>query len=244
MKTFLLAIGAAFISMAASAQNLNNPGGFYLKGGFNFASLTSSETTNIQDASATSGFHIGVVSDIPIANSLFTFQPGVFITSKGAYTTAYTMEDKTINPGASLQTYRADVRPIYLEVPLNIVVKIPLSYSTRLFVGAGPYAAMGIGGKVSGTRTTNGSSESYDRKIIYKDASPYDVRSEDNNVYKLNRFDIGINAMAGVEIGRLMIGANYGYGFSNVNAYNQNDYDANKNRVVSVSLGYNLAGNW
>lgn len=244
MKTILLTIGIAVISFSATAQNINNPGGFFLKGGFNFASLTSSETTNIQDATATSGFHFGVVSDIPIANSLFTFQPGVFITSKGAYTTAHTIEDKTINPGATMQTYRADVRPLYLEVPLNLVVKIPVSNRARLFIGAGPYAAMGIGGKVSGTRSTNGAVESYDRKIIFKDASPYDVRSEDNNVYKLNRFDVGINALAGIEVGRLLIGANYGYGFSNVNAYHENDYDSNKNRVVSISLGYNLAGGW
>ena len=246
MKRILLSLGLAVASCTAlfAQSEKKNPGGLFIKGGLNFSSFSTTPQANIVNSGTTTGLHVGVVADFPIGNSLLSFQPGFYLSSKGSKTEAFTQEDKAINPAAPLHHYQAVVSPLYIELPFNFVAKAPLGSDVRAFFGFGPYVAMGIGGRVTGTRTVNGESLSYDRKIIYKDGNPYQVRSEDNNIYKLNRFDLGLNALIGIEAGRLILSANYGYGFSNVNAYSVNENDINRNRVVSISAGYNLTNNW
>ena len=64
-------------------------------------------------------------------------QPGIIFTGKGTKTQSGKQGDAT--------WYRATSNPYYIELPLNLVFKTP--GPARFFAGAGPYIAMGIGGK-------------------------------------------------------------------------------------------------
>ena len=61
----------------------------------------------------------------------------------------------------------------------------------------------------------------------------------DTNDDDLRSFDYGVNALAGLEIDRVMLDVNYGLGMSKI-VPNSDDFrnDKNKYRVLSVNVGF------
>jgi hypothetical protein len=118
---------------------------------------------------------------------------------------------------------------------------MPLTEYTRIYVGAGPYAAMGVGGKNKVEGKVIGIPTNSERDIVYSDDNPF-TRPEENAGYgKLKRFDYGVNALAGLDFNKFSIGVNYGYGFAKINSNtNNNSNDEGKHRVLAVSLGIKL----
>ena len=102
----------------------------------------------------------------------------------------------------------------YVEIPLNLAYKYDLG-AVKLFGQAGPYAGVGISAKMKG----GGEEETIDFG---------------SDTDQLKRIDYGINVGAGVEIRKLIVGANYGMGLANMS----NDPDeVMKNGVISLSIG-------
>ena len=130
--------------------------------------------------------------------------------------------------------------PLYIQLPVNLVFKLPLDNDTRLFVGAGPYVQMGIGGTAKTVSQFGGvgTSNSYDIKFDSDD--PTTTQEEGASQDRLKRFDIGMNALAGIESGSIMVGLNYGLGFTKINSTetNSNANDNNKYRTFSINVGY------
>jgi hypothetical protein len=246
IKRILCLLIAAFASTTMFAQTTTittttsspkaslNPGGVYLKGGLNIANISTNSDGTVSDANNLSSFHVGFIADVPLA-SVLSFQTGLMLTGKGAKTDIYygtTTDDNY---------YKLKTNPLYIELPANLVIKIPMGSDARLFVGAGPYIAMGIGGKTTGQRKALGVTSDYSQDIQFNDDDPTTSEQEDASVNKLRRFDYGINALAGIEVQRFMIGVNYGWGLSKISsADNSNDNDKNKFRTLSVSLGIRL----
>lgn len=195
-----------------------------LKGGVNLANISNSENGDVSDARMLTSWHAGGVIDLAIVDVL-SIQPGIFYTSKGIKT-----ERNIPVFGTTTTTFN----PQYIELPLNLVFKAPISETSRFFAGAGPYVAMGVAGKYK-VKSDLGSNE-YD--IEFNDDDPLTQEQEDAGAYKVRKFDYGVNVLAGLELDRFVISANYGLGLAKIYAADDNtDNDKNKHRVFSVSVG-------
>lgn len=199
-----------------------------IKGGVNSANITIDNAGNVNDRRAIPGWHAGLMLDLPLLPVL-SIQPAVLLSSKGA---KYRVGDESSNNYTEVRT-----RPLYLEVPVNAVVKIPLPNKVRLFAGAGPYVAYGIGGKNSLEGKVLGVSFSDDEAIEYSNDDPRNGSNGSRYEGSLKRFDFGLNILAGLEISHFVLNANYGYGVVNIRPGADNDEKYN-NRVGSVSVGF------
>jgi len=231
MKRSLIA-AFAFTAIANCANAQSNKARFIVKGGLNLANISTTNTGRVDDANYLTSFHAGFLGDIPIAGPL-SFQPGLLVTGKGSKTNIYLDNNNT-----SANYYKLTTNPIYLEIPANFVFHV--GNGSGLFFGAGPYAAMGIAGKTTGERNILGVVSSYDKTIEFNNDNPFTAGQEDASVNKLRKYDFGLNALAGFEGAKYLVGVNYGYGLSKIGSSEANENDRNKHRVLSISLGLKL----
>lgn len=216
-----------------NAQNTfkaSNPGGVYIKGGVNFANISVSSDGSVNDAKTLTTFNVGFLGDIPLAD-MFSIQTGLYLNGKGSKTEQY------FGSSTDRNFYKVKFNPLYLELPANFVVKLPVDNQARVFFGAGPYVAMGIGGKVKGTQNIGGITNTYEKNIEFNNDDPTTGDQEDASVSKLRRFDYGANLTAGIEINRLMLGVNYGLGMAKIGSTQDNNNDKNKYRTFSINAG-------
>ncbi len=158
-----------------------------------------------------------------------SIQAGLGLSGKGA---SFTYGDKSSGTWYELKT-----NPLYLELPVNIVGKIPLGSNSNIFFGAGPYGAMGIGGKYKVTGEVLGFNYSKEDGITFSNDDPTNGQNGESG--DLKRFDFGLNFLAGIEIKHITLNANYGLGLVNIKPGSKNnDNDKYKNRVFSLSVGY------
>ena len=86
-------------------------------------------------------WHAGVAADIPIAGR-FYLQPQLLVSAKGGNSEVRDL-DRNVYFTSDLTS---KVRLLYLELPVNVLYKLPLGPG-KLIAGAGPYIAYGLGGK-------------------------------------------------------------------------------------------------
>lgn len=240
-KKLLSAAVVSMMSLAVMAQVKHSTttssssakeGNFIIKGGFNIANISVTPNGRVDDANALNSFHIGIGYDIPLAE-YFSFQPGLLYTGKGAKT--------SVGQTGSNFYYTAKSNPMYLELPLNFVGKIPLTQTSSFYLGGGPYGAMGITGKNKVDRYLLGTHTYTSNDIVFSKDNPTTSQEENYGYGKIKRFDYGLNAVAGFEFTRFTLGANYGLGLVNINSGTDNNAsDKGKNRVWSFTLGLKL----
>jgi hypothetical protein len=115
----------------------------------------------------------------------------------------------------SLMGFEMDFPVNYVEVPLNLAFKYDLG-ALKLFAQAGPYLGVGVSAKMK-----SGSDE-----------ETIDFGTETD---QMKRLDFGANIGAGIEIGAIQVGANYGLGLANTS----NDPDETmKNAVLSFTVAF------
>ena len=206
----------------------------WLKGGVNFANVSFNSEGEVDDASMLTSFHVGFMGDINIAKIL-AIQPGILLTGKGS-------KIQSGNPNDNFY-YKATANPLYIEVPVNLAIKIPLASSgSNFFVGAGPYIAVGVGGKRKIEGKSLAVSYSSREKIEYSNDDPSTFNNEEGTgLGVMRRFDYGLNGTAGFQLGNGMIALNYGYGLAKLQSGSNNSADNNnKHRVLSISVGFKL----
>lgn len=225
-----LIIGAAavlFSTAIVNAQAFNNAK-LGIKAGWNSANITNSKEGNLDDSKRFNTFNGGFVAALPLG-STFEIRTGLDFQSKGIKTSSDVAGVKS--------TYK--VNPLYLELPVNVDIMLPLNDKVKAYIGAGPYAAVGIGGKYKSEVTTNGTTNSTSKNINWGNDDP--VSSNESGTVgsgDMKRFDFGINAIGGVDFGKFGIHAQYGIGLTNLVPGNTNSNNANKNnqhRVLGVS---------
>ncbi|MCH5688283.1 PorT family protein [Niabella sp. W65] len=125
-----LIAGLLFHSAYAEAQVQ-----FGVRAGANFSNVISKDPDgNKADFTLNPGFHVGATVDIAIADQ-FVVQPGLLFTQKG-------FQSEVITP---LVTTASTATSHHFEVPVNFIFK-PEVGTGKLLLGAGPYAAYGVGG--------------------------------------------------------------------------------------------------
>lgn len=228
LKNIILLIGLITLTLASQAQKLR------IRGGVNLANVSVQDNGRVNESNQLTSFQLGLITDIPLIKSVLSLQPGVIYTGKGA----------KVQTGMQGQNgyFSQRFNPRYIEVPLNLIVKLPFAKQSGLFVGAGPYAAVGIGGKVKTDGRLLGANYNFDRKITFSDDDPTTFTNEEGTGFGVvRRFDYGVNATAGFEIKTVVVSANYGLGLAKLQSGTTSSNDNNnKHRVLSFTLGFKL----
>ncbi|MCG2617101.1 PorT family protein [Terrimonas sp. NA20] len=195
-----------------------------IKGGVNIANVSNKDNGGYNDANALTTWQAGIIGDFEVTD-FFAIQPGLLYTGKGL---------KWQNGESGDATYqRLQFNPQYLELPVNLVFKTPTG-GVRFFAGAGPYVAMGVGGKFKADGLVN-----FKESIQWSDDDPLTSDEEGAGAFRAKRFDYGLNALVGVEASNLVISANYGLGLAKIQSgANSSNDDNNKHRVLSFTVGY------
>ena len=164
------------------------------KFGMNFSNMTKFE-----DTKALPGFQLGVGMDYGFSEN-WSLQSGLMISSKG-----YKVKEGE---------YKETTRPIYLDIPILAAYKFNISDNTKFVINAGPYLAIGLGGKYK----VDGIDES--EKIFGDDG--------------WKRFDLGIQYGIGLELSdRYLINLTGQNGF-----ISPADGGDPKNMTFSIGVGY------
>jgi outer membrane protein OmpA-like peptidoglycan-associated protein len=150
--------------------------------------------------SSRTGIHIGILADIRLsAKSKFYFQPAVFFSNKGRkYTTP-------IDTTGSIKTSTFSQYLNYMDMPLNLVLKLPLGGKAKFILGGGPYFSFFYNGKEkTETLYNNGTFEATEDNDLPVGTKPGQYKT----------FDYGVNGLAGFEIGHVSITGNYSLGLA------------------------------
>ena len=226
-KLFAMALCASIFTTAQSQ--------IYVQGGVNLANITNSKSGETEKNNMLTTFNAGILGRGTLS-SVFSLETGLLLDGRGAKANTYFT-------GSTDDNYvKSKFNPLYLEVPLNLVFKIPLEGNSNIFLNAGPYAAMGIAGKSKLETRIFGATTNSEENIKFSNDDPSTTQQEDAGYNKLKRFDYGVNVGGGVDLGKVLLKVNYGMGFVKINSTqtdNSSD-DKNKFRTVSISLGVPL----
>lgn len=212
----------------------------YVQGGANFANITKSAGGATYKNNTLTTINAGILDRFNITPVL-AFETGLTLQGRGSQTNTYFNSDHSQN------FKKEKFNPLYLEIPANLVLKVPMGDQTlngrNIFFNVGPYIAMGIGGKTKTEVDLLGNTSSVSTPIKFSDKDNPFTDENDKPAYdKLKRFDYGFNAGAGIDLGKVILKANYGMGLAKINSLQtDNSKDAkNKYRTLSVSLGIPL----
>lgn len=151
------------------------------------------------------GFNAGVFAEIPITKKgNFAVLPSLQYTNKGRKFARSYDSTKAFNSDTSsiLSSWKTN----YIELPVNLIYKLPVTSKVSFIIGAGGYASYLLNSKTSyDIYNASGEHQSYNNKLTYGD-----------QVNTYNKIDYGINAIAGLDFNdRILFTATYSKGLSN-----------------------------
>ncbi len=205
----------------------------YIQGGLNLANISKTNDGQTEKNNILPTFNAGIMGRFGLS-PMFDLESGLLVTGKGSKAETY------FNGGNDY--VKSKFHPIYIEVPLNAVVKIPLEKDVDLFFNAGPYVAIGIAGKSTSETKIGPLLSTSSSDIKFSNDDPFTSQQDDAAYNKLKRFDFGLNAGGGIEFKHFLLKANFGLGLSKINSTESNNEanDKNKYRTVSFSVGIPL----
>ena len=104
----------------------------YVQGGLNLANITKTNDGQTEKNNILPSFNVGILGRLDLA-PMFAMESGLLLTGHGSKAETY------FNGGNDY--IKSKFNPLYIQVPLNAVVKIPLENQSSVFFNAGPYAA-------------------------------------------------------------------------------------------------------
>ena len=229
MKKMTVVLFVTMMAVGAKAQ-------VYVQGGLNLANITNTNSGGTDKNNLLTTFNVGVMSRFGLSPT-FDLESGILLSGKGAKAERYFGTNNS-------DFIKAKFNPLYLEVPLNAIVKIPLNVksTSSIFFNAGPYIAVGVGGKSTNDNNILGVQSSSSNKITFNNDNPLTSQQEDAGYNKFKRFDYGLNFGGGIDFGKFILKANYGLGLSKIRSTQTNNTanDNNKYRTISISAGIPL----
>ena len=164
-----------------------------LRAGYNMANASFS--SDYESPKAVSGFQVGLSLDVPFGTGV-SFGTGLIYSARG-----YKYEGTKVEEKAN---------PSYIDIPLMLMLHLPMGESAEFQIGAGPYVGLCVGGKV-----TDEANDRYDESF----SSAY------------SSLDYGAQVAAGLLISHTVyIGAGYQVGLTS----------SYQNRNLFVSIGLNF----
>lgn len=194
---------------------------FGLHGGVTVSDFSG---TDVSQNIAKPGYMIGMEFDIALPSNFFV-NTGLDVHLKGAKLKDKVMIETTKKVLGGDVKYNA----YYLQLPLHLGYNIRISDCLNLKLSAGPYLAMGIGGKYKNTITY--SVINNEKEYVYEDSSREKTFGDSRD--QLRKFDAGLGCKAALDSHHFNFFMGYDKGLTNPNRY------ANiKNSSFYAGLGY------
>ncbi|WP_018343922.1 porin family protein [Cytophaga aurantiaca] len=223
-KIILLAL---IVATSLSAKNSMAQISVGPKVGLNLAHIYSDGDLGFDNPSNKVGFQIGGMLNAQI-NDYFAIRPELLFNNVGS-------KFKSNSSDAT-----ATITTNYLSLPLNFIGQYPINDKFKIQAFAGPYAALGLGGKYkveSPFGNTDGSIK------MKKDPGT------SSDLY-LNSMDFGLNFGLGFQYTSFVFTANYGLGLTNLEPhYKDSAYEDTRgengklyNRNITFGVAYLFGG--
>ena len=227
MKKVVAGMAVLFICANANAQL------FYAQGGLNLANITQTNNGQAEKNNLLTTFNAGFMGRFGLSKTV-DLESGILLTGRGSKAETY------FNGGSDY--VKSTFNPLYIEVPLNLVVTVPLEKKSGIFFNAGPYIAIGVGGKSKTDSKFGPLTSSSSTSIKFSNDDPFTSQQDDAAYDKLKRFDFGLNLGGGIQLEHLLLKVNYGFGLAKINSTESNNTvnDKNKYRTLSFSVGIPL----
>lgn len=228
MRIISFCVAAIFAVPVVNAQS-----GAQLKAGVNLANVSVTDDGRVDDAKMLTSFQLGIVGNVHLG-SIAYLQPGLLLSGKGS-------KIEIGRPTENLYI-KQTANPFYIEVPVNLVFKLPFNSESHFFFGAGPYGAIGIFGKAKTDRKVLSFTSHSENNIVFSDDDPSTLNEEEGTgLGVVKRFDYGLNGLIGVEGKSLVLSAGYGLGLAKLQSgSNSSEDNNNKHRVLSFTVGFKL----
>jgi hypothetical protein len=211
MKKIILSTLTAIACLTASAQK---PVQFGVKAGVTLPHMTVSAAGASVSFSSKTSFYVGGIADIRVSN-LFSVQPGLSLVNKGTKigSAGFDFEEEAITEE------QGTINLMYLEVPVNLMLNLKTGNSGKVFVGAGPYYALGLAANAK----------------VGSEKEDITFGSDEDDI---RRGEFGFNFLGGYQLNNgLNFHLNYGLGISSVIPDQEFDIKF-KNRVFSFGVGF------
>ena len=233
MKKIVLALAMVAMVGAVSAQGLS----LGIKGGVNMSNFYGKE---VKDTKMKLGFNVGIAADYEFESNV-AIQSGLYFTTKGAKLSSTNIDQKVGDIKLS-GTVDKTANAMYLQVPLHLAYKIDVTPGARVVLHAGPYAAYGVGGKISGKSTVKVSGNvPADQKAAVDAALKQINASTTTSVNTFDKkmgykpFDAGVGIGVGAEFGSLLVDLGWDMGLLNISR----NKDVNvKNQNAHLAVGF------
>ena len=188
-------------------------------------SIPSWETAIKPGYSNRTGLHLGILIDVPLSpDNRWHLQPGIMYMEKGRK--FYMRNDTATSIATDTISSSYNLGVNYIDIPLNLTYKVPLSKKASFFVSAGPYIGFFYNGKQKNETRIYSSNSFKDEEVRLESGN-------DNGKFKT--FNAGVNARAGFEIGNVMLSGFLSEGLTN--AYTASYDGTFKHQLRGVSLG-------
>ena len=188
-------------------------------------SIPNWETTTKPNYKSKTGIQLGFLAEVPLdKKNRFFFMPGALYTQKGRKY-AQTNDAATAQSTDTL-TFNTTLNTNYIEIPLNLGVKLPLGKKVKFFASVGPYLSFFY----NGTYVTE--KRAFSNNKFTKNTNNLEVGKEEN---KVTTFDFGLGGRAGFDFGGVYLSA---FASRGVSDFYRAAYDGSfKHQVVGGSLG-------
>jgi len=192
----------SFVFTSVKAQNLQ----YGLRAALGFASQSLDNATILSTNSVTT-YSLSAYVDLPFKK--FFIQPGLSLVGKG------------VKQYQEAQTNTITLT--YLDIPVTAIYKFNLRTLGKVYIGAGPYASLGL----SGTNQVESVSIISGSDVKFGNAEDY------------RKIDLGVNFAGGIELNNhLTFNMRYALGLNNIASDADLDAKSVKNRIFTIGLGF------
>jgi hypothetical protein len=191
-----------------------------LKVGITQSRAKESLSSCYQDMNFKSGFQAGAFLNFAFLSNL-NLRPALQLTQKGYIA----VEGKPQGPFYWCRNWSYT----YLELPIDFVYNIPLSKTTKFYVGIGPVIGVGLFGNGKNVITaSDGSGQLYAQEWTgnYPFSKP-----------GFKRIDLGVDVLTGIQLKGFLLTATYNHGLLNALNYDQG-IQTTKHRSFALNIGY------
>lgn len=218
MRTIRVILFSSLLLFSVVAAAQNSPFTFGVKAGANLSNFSGKGVDNPE---VRFGFNVGVTVDYSITENIF-LSSGLEYTSKG---TKVNYMDIDLENGASEVIGVGKFSANYLQLPLHVGYRLPVTDAFKLNFHAGPYIAYGVGGKL---------------KISNIILSEYDDIEKEHDTFSdltLKKFDFGLGLGVGAEFGKINVGLGYDLGLLNISQIDIDGYPI-RTQNAYLTVGY------
>lgn len=214
-------------TLSQKTQASKNRFGF--RAGLNQAGISTNNS--LLNLKRRASFHLGIIFDFKIWESCY-LEGGLLYSGKG-FKSEYNenwplIVIQYIHPNTKYAyEYKTTVKPSYVEIPINAVLKLG-EEDTKISFFGGAYMSVGIGGTIEAKVSDN--------YYNIHDISIYKIKFGNSAVDDdMKRFDFGINIGAGLEFRFIQVRAQCGVGLSNISVIKGRE---TTNNVIGISFIY------